>query len=73
MVDSCNETQTIFRASAEPILTLIDNHTEQDESDVAVRASIAMKKPSMDFNAQAPGFMHKLSAQAQAQANQEAK
>lgn len=60
MADPFNETQTIFRADTDSVQPT-EAHTSAD-SNIPARASIAMKKPSIDFNAMEPDFRSKISA-----------
>ena len=63
--DPLNETQTIFRSDS--ISTeqqedfTQDGSTNADSSNIPVRASIALKGPSENFNAAGPSFTNKTS------------
>ncbi len=57
MAEEINETQTFWRAD-----TIANQQEEQtDDFTIPVRASIQMKKPSVDFNALGPNFFNKTS------------
>ncbi len=60
MAEEFNETQTFWRADT----IAIQQEDQTDDFTIPVRASIQMKKPSVDFNALGPNFLNKTSVSA---------
>ena len=68
MADEINETQTFWRADS----LATEQEDQSNGVNIPVRASIQMKKPSIDFNAMGPNFLNKKSESA-AEAQQQQK